>query len=500
MIIGEEKPFTGGVVFKSILTFVVNYVILLAITFFIVFLKNPSGYSAYLAEHLPVLFFAVGCLFLLFWIIYLYYFFDNKSFLAEGKNIWLLFVILDVCVIVCFIVGAYIGVYARPVALLAFLVLFLIGYRDAIFLNIVFAVIMFILDVFTNYELYVATGITNDMFSAFMICFISGMFAVFVGNSAKTRGHLVGTGFIVAIPTVIIIFLLEVSDYANMQGMELLKTLGLGLGGSLFSAILLLALLPVFEGLFSVLTVFRLQELTGSESKLLKRLKNEALGTFNHSMTVSQLAESCASALGENVELARAAAYYHDVGKLRQPDFFTENQTDHNLHDELTPELSADIIRSHTKDGYDIITAYRLPRFFAEVAIEHHGTLPIKYFYAKALRMSDGEINIENYSYQGPKPKSKIAVIIMIADACEAATRSLTDRTPEKVEQAVRSIIQERMDLDQFSECEITMSELNTIKETLVGALTGMYHHRIKYPDIRFSRSGVEDNGGKVDA
>ena len=154
MIIGEEKPFTGGVVFKSILTFVVNYVILLAITFFIVFLKNPSGYSAYLAEHLPVLFFAVGCLFLLFWIIYLYYFFDNKSFLAEGKNIWLLFVILDVCVVVCFIVGAYIGVYARPVALLAFLVLFLIGYRDAIFLNIVFAVIMFILDVFTNYELY----------------------------------------------------------------------------------------------------------------------------------------------------------------------------------------------------------------------------------------------------------------------------------------------------------------------------------------------------------
>ena len=113
--------------------------------------------------------------------------------------------------------------------------------------------------------------------------------------------------------------------------------------------------------------------------------------------------------------------------------------------------------------------------------------------------MSDGEINIENYSYQGPKPKSKIAAIVMIADACEAATRSLTDRTPEKVEKAVRSIIQERMDLEQFSRCEITMSELNVIKETMVSALTGLYHHRIKYPDVRFTRGGVEDKGGKAD-
>lgn len=499
MIIGEERPFTAGTAVKSVLNFILNYVILLGIVLLMVFLNNMDDFSKYLSENLPVLFFTVGCLFLLSWIIYLYYFFDRKSFLTEMKNIWLLFLLLDVCIAVTYLSGFYIDIYARPAALLALLALFLIGYRDAIFLNFIFAVIMFIADVFADYENYATTGITNDIFSAFMICFISGMFAIFIGKTAKTRGQVLGTGFIVAIPTLIIIALLKISEYDNLS-VETLITLAYGLGGSVFSVILLLAFLPIFEGLFSVLTAFRLRELTSPSAKLLKRLKKEALGTFNHSMAVAQLAESCASALGENVELARAAAYYHDVGKLRQPEFFTENQTDHNLHDELTPELSADIIRSHTRDGYDLITAYRLPRFFADVALQHHGTMPIKYFYAKALRMSDGEINIENYSYQGPKPQSKIAAIIMIADACEAATRSLTDRSPEKVEQAVRSIIQERMDLEQFTECEITMRELNVIKETLVSAFTGMYHHRIKYPDVHFSRGGVEDKGGKADA
>lgn len=501
MIIGEEKPFTTTVMVKSIIIFILNYAILLAITLFLVFLHDTSGYSEYLAENLTILFFVAVCLFLLYWIIYLYYFFENRTFLSEMKNIWMVFILIDICVIASWAFGYYIDVYLRPVTLLALLALFLIGYRDAIFLNIVYAVIMFVIDVFIDYSVYVSTGINNQMFASFMICFISGMFAVFVGNMAKTRASVLITGIVAAVPSVIIITLLEIIDYTNLQASELLLNIAFGFGGSMISAVLILAILPIFESLFSVLTVFRLRELTSPDAKLLKRLKSEALGTFNHSMTVAQLAESCASALGENVELARAAAYYHDVGKLREPEYFTENQFDTNPHDEMTPELSADIIRSHTKDGYDLIMANHLPKFFADVALEHHGTMPIKYFYAKALRMSDGEINIENFSYQGPKPQSKIAAIIMISDACEAATRSLTDRTPEKVEQAVRGIIQERMDLEQFSECDITMAELNTIKGTLVSALTGLYHHRIKYPDVRFTRGGgVEDKGGKVNA
>lgn len=217
------------------------------------------------------------------------------------------------------------------------------------------------------------------------------------------------------------------------------------------------------------------------------------MGTFNHSIVVAHLAEACAIALNEDTALARAAAYYHDVGKLRQPEYFTENQSGYNPHNELSPELSVDIIRSHAKDGYELIRARRLPKILADVAIQHHGTMPIKYFYAKALKMTDGELNIEDFSYPGPKPQTKIAAIIMIADASEAISRSLPDRTPERVESAVREIIEERVDLDQFDECDITMRDLTAIKEAIVNCLTGVYHSRIRYPKLKLGRRAEEE-------
>ena len=223
-------------------------------------------------------------------------------------------------------------------------------------------------------------------------------------------------------------------------------------------------------------------------AKLIKKLKENAPGTYSHSVVVSQLAEACAKAIGEDSELARAAAYYHDVGKLKGPEMFAENQTEYNFHDDITPELSVDIIRSHARNGAQLIKKSRLPEFFADVAIQHHGTLPIKYFYYKALKMSDGELNIENYSYSGPTPASKIAAIIMIADSSEVATRTLPDRSPEKVEAFVRTLIEERLDLGQFDNCNITMRELTVIKTTLVNQLTGVYHSRVAYPKLTISK------------
>lgn len=505
MSVPDDKNHLAGKLFRAVINFLLNYVLQIAILLGLVFIQygkgsgETGGYAQYIADNLSVFFFTVSCIFLLCWIIFLYYFFENKKFLTEMKNIWMIFLFIDLCLVICWLTGHYLHIYCRPFALFALLALFAVGYREAIFLNMVFSMELFLTDVFVNYNSFASAETLNSLFASLMICFIGGMFALFIGKSSKTRMAVLWTGVAVAIPTVIIIALLEVANYAaDDWAIVTFKYIGFGAAGSVASSILFFAILPIFENIFSILTIFRLKELTSPDAKLLKRLKTEAPGTFNHSMVVAQIVESCASELGENVELARAAAYYHDVGKLRQPEFFTENQGEHNLHDELTPELSADIIRSHTKDGYDMLRAYHLPKFFAEVALEHHGTLPIKYFYAKAMRMSDGEINIENYSYIGPKPHSKIAAIVMIADACEAATRSLTDRSPKNVEQAVNGIIQERMELDQFSECEITMSELRIIKDTLVGTLTGVYHHRIKYPDVRFSRRGVEDKGGNI--
>jgi putative nucleotidyltransferase with HDIG domain len=265
--------------------------------------------------------------------------------------------------------------------------------------------------------------------------------------------------------------------------------MGFGLFGGIGSVVLFLAVLPVFETIFNCLTSFRVRELTGHDAKLLKKLQAEAGGTYNHSNTVAQLAEACAAALGEDVDYARAAALYHDVGKLRQPEYFTENQWGTNAHDELTPELSADIVRSHAQDGYDYILTHRLPQFLADVELQHHGTLPIRYFYAKALKMTDAELNIEDFSYLGPKPQTKIAAIIMIADAAEAAVRASGSRTPEAAEKAIRAVIEERMDLEQFAECDVTLADLTKIRIALVNALTGVYHHRIKYPNLKYKRT-----------
>ena len=167
----------------------------------------------------------------------------------------------------------------------------------------------------------------------------------------------------------------------------------------------------------------------------------------------------------------------------------SQNQGEYNLHDELTPELSADIIRSHARDGYNLIKNHHLPDFLADVALQHHGTMPIRYFYAKALKMTDGELNIEDFSYMGPKPQTKPAAIIMICDAAEAAVRAVNARKPEEAEKAIRAIIEERMDLEQFSECDVTMADLTKIRHALVNALTGVYHHRIKYPNIKYRRT-----------
>ena len=487
-----------GLAVKSVFVFILHLIILLAlVTLILVWQKDGEFTDTFTINRANYLYIAF-CIILLVWVAYFYFFFENREILADGRKTSLVFCVVDVCFLLSYVFGKYVGMYARPVALAALLFLMLIGRKEAIFMNIVCALLTFIVDNFAD-----TTQTAQNVYSSFVITFLAGMIAIFFGDTAKTRFQVVKIGVIILIPLEIIIFLLEFSGTGLAMGSVLekeamrkvLTEMGFGVFGGLMSAVLFLAILPVFELMFSCLTPFRLRELTSSDAKLLKKLKEEAPGTYNHSVVVAQIAEACAEALGEDADYARAAAFYHDVGKLHQPEYFTENQGEFNLHDELTPELSADIIRSHTLDGYELIRAHHLPHFLADVALEHHGTMPIRYFYAKALKMTDGELNVEDFSYTGPKPKTKIAAIIMIADASEAVSRSLPKRTADAVEQAVREIIEERMDLEQFSDCDITMADLTAIKQTLVNTLTGVYHKRVKYPSVRYKRSGNKTEG-----
>ena len=481
---------------KSAFFFVLHFILLIAIIGVMLFWGKFETLEGEMADRGADYLYTLFCIFLMVIIMYMYFFFEGRHVLAEGKSIGLLFTILDLYLILAFAIGnqSEHSVYARPVALVALLVFMLVGRREAIFMNIVAALMMFLIDNVTVTD----GAVMKDVYSSLVISFTAGMMAIFFCDKAKTRFKIVGVGLLIVIPIDLFIFLLEIAGLLDghlnndptklPEFQSVLTSLGYGFMGGILSAVIFLAVLPVFEWMFNCLTVYRLREITSHDAKLLKKLQQEALGTFNHSVMVAQLAEACAAALGEDVDYARAAAYYHDVGKLHQPEYFTENQQEYNPHDELTPELSADIIRLHAQDGCDLIKANHLPQFLADVALQHHGTLPIRYFYAKALKMTDGELNIEDFSYPGPKPKTKIAAIIMIADGSEAAVRALTQRTPEDVERVIRGVIEERMDLEQFSDCDITMADLTIIRQTLVGSLTGVYHHRVKYPNIKYGK------------
>lgn len=256
------------------------------------------------------------------------------------------------------------------------------------------------------------------------------------------------------------------------------------------SVVLALIIQPVVEAIFNVNSNFRLMELCDHHRPLLARLAKEAPGTFNHSLTVANLAETCARAINENTYFVRAAAYYHDVGKLQNTRFFKENQiSTANPHDELTPEVSVDIIKKHAFNGITVCDEYRIPREISVITAEHHGTMPIIYFYEKAKQLSDRTVDIDDYSYIGPTPSSKAAAIIMICDAAEATVRTLKSHDYQEVDKVVKRIIEERLTLGQFDNCGITMKELATIRETIVSAFGGLHHERIKYPELQLNEN-----------
>lgn len=428
---------------------------------------------------------------LLTMITYAYFFFENKAILAKCSKIIEVFLLICIAFMFCNILGKFVDPTARTLLFLPLMLSMLFRRRDAMFINCVFALLVFTFNRFLNSTDFlnssdVASGFIpmHESLACLLTIFCAGTVGIFLLKRIKTRLGCVVIAAVLFVPVIIINVVIQLPAEVEITSGLFLQICMYCAIDCVLSVLLFLLFLPLFEALFSELTPYRLRELTSDSSKLIKSLKTNAPGTYNHSIVVAQLAEACASAIGEDAELARAAAYYHDVGKLKNPEMFAENQNEYDLHKELTPELSVDIIRSHARDGAKLIKKHHLPEFFADIAVQHHGTLPIKYFYAKALKMSDGELNAGSYSYSGPTPTTKIAAIIMIADASEAATRSLSDRSPEKVEALVSSIVEERMNLDQFVDCDITMRELTVITRTVVNELTGVYHSRVAYPKL----------------
>ncbi|MDX1658912.1 MAG: HDIG domain-containing protein [Nitriliruptorales bacterium] len=264
-----------------------------------------------------------------------------------------------------------------------------------------------------------------------------------------------------------------------------------GLINGIATAMLVQGTLPFLETLFRLPTVTALLDLADRNHPLLRELEKKALGSYNHSVMVASLVERACREVGANALLGNVAALYHDIGKVRQPHFFIENQRGiKNPHDDLDPEISAVIIQNHVVDGVEMAREYKLPPEVVACIGSHHGTMLVTYFYRKALDEAGGDIekvDIDHYRYKGTKPRSKEAGILVMADCCEAATRSMAmDRGTlprEEIEGICDRLIQERIDDDQFAECDITFHEVTQVRDSIVEALVGIYHPRIAYPD-----------------
>ena len=470
---------TKGQIAKLVIVTVINALITIGLIVGMIFLNGSEegrlAFNEYFSNSSDKFIFLAVSVVFLSGIVAVYFYFENRAFVKEASNLEMIFLAMQITLIISFFVGKYLNVFLRPLILCAILLLPLTDRRTAIFTNIIMCVLVISVDFFIN------TTYANSysIISIAILGLVCGTIGVYLMDKVYSRLHTVLRSLVLAIPSLVCITMVGGSITDNLM-LFLYATLS-----HILATILMIVMLPIFEYLFNRITTYRLAETTRHDAPLIRKMIEIAPGTFNHSVLVSNVAEACATAIGEDALLARACAYYHDMGKLKQPEYFTENQKNGiNPHDNLTPELSTSIIKMHTKDGYELIKKNHLPTIFADVCLQHHGTMPILYFFEKASKFTDGEIAFENFLHYGPKPQTKIAAIIMIADSAEAAVRTLTERTRAEVEKKVKGIVKERLELGQFDECDITMQELSIIEISIVNTLTGVYHERIEYPKI----------------
>ncbi|NTV91258.1 MAG: HDIG domain-containing protein, partial [Clostridiales bacterium] len=249
----------------------------------------------------------------------------------------------------------------------------------------------------------------------------------------------------------------------------------------------------------NIVTPLKLLELSNPTQPLLKRLLMEAPGTYHHSLMVGNLAESATEAIGGNSLLARVGAYYHDIGKLKRPHFFKENQMTDNPHNKMNASLSTLVITSHTDDGVEIATEYNLPVPIRDIIGQHHGTTLATYFFFKAQQTDKTEsIKQEEYRYQGPRPKTREAAVVMLADSVEAAVRALNDKAEGKMEGLIRKVIKEKLDDSQLDLCDLTLKDLDLMAKAFLRVFSGYFHERDEYPEIKADKAEKSEKSSKT--
>jgi hypothetical protein len=384
--------------------------------------------------------------------------------------------------------------FAMPVACGAMLISIFQGIALAVSFSLIISVL--------------ASLISGGNVEFFVYFFISSLVAAYGVRDFTERGILIKTGLKLGLIHIILSFSIEMI-YASIYTMESVIASASGLVGGILTGVVTTGILPLVEMSFGFTTDIKRLELANLDKPLLRQLMVQAPGTYHHSVIVSNLVEASAKPVQANPLLAKVGAYYHDIGKIKKPLYFIENQIwSENKHEKLAPSMSSLILISHVKDGLELAKEHNLGGEIIDIIQQHHGTGLISFFFQKAKerRVSKGGkstgVKEEDFRYPGPRPQTKEAGLVMLADMVEAASRSLIDPTPSRIQGVVQKIINKIFSDGQLHECELTLKDLHEIAKSFNMTLSGIFHQRVEYPEIaaKASKRGVNGHTDKSSA
>jgi len=409
-------------------------------------------------------------------VIFGYVYLFNKEVL-EGHKLLILIIIITATILIS--EGTYnISPYIMPVSTAALLVAILIDIRLALIVNM-----------FISFILSLILKLDDIMVAMYLI---SGSIGAYLAIKQNQRYNVLLNGVIIGISNVVTIIAFGLIK--KLELIDMLSKSSYGFLNGVFCGVLTIGSLPIWENIFEIITPLKLLEISNPNQPLLKRLLLETPGTYHHSVLVGNLSERAAESIGADPLVARVGSYYHDIGKLKRPYFFKENQIGaDNPHDKLQPSMSTLIITNHVKDGIALGKQYKLPKEIIDIVAQHHGDTAVMFFYHKAKQQEDGiEVKIEDFRYPGPKPQTKEAALVMLADSTEAAVRSIKEPNKKNIEEMIRNVIKGKLQDGQLDECGLTLKDLNTIAIAFSSVIMGIYHERIEYPDLNLEKEKGE--------
>ena len=411
------------------------------------------------------------------------YIFDIQSiFIFKNASLIAIISVLTILLSVLSYAGFSI-VGLMPLPLAAMLIVSLIDHESALLANLSISLYL------SSVMYFGFASQVDDAFAVLFMGLIGGTIAIILLKSNSTRMYVLLFGCVVG--AVEFIILASIKAFTSTSDLRFdVYQASYSFGGVFIASLLCVGIQPVFEALFNMITPAKLIELSNPNQPLLRRLMIEAPGTYHHSMIVANLAEAAADEIGANGLLVRVGAYYHDIGKLIRPQYFKENQAGENPHDQAEPQVSAAILTEHTRDGIELAKRQHLPEQIVDLIAQHHGNTAVMYFYVKAVNEKGAEnTNIDDFRYDGPKPQTDEAAILMLADTIEAAVRSIQEPTRDKIAELIKKLVRAKMDDGQLDECTLTFRDIDKICHAFETVLQGVFHERIEYPEIKAKRS-----------